>query len=183
MGQIRQDICDLVVGGFYPDNEISDDFGVTETYLQDSYTWYVFRPPFKETWKSLIGIFKTITWIVFIWILIITGACWAILARLSNEHKPHREFVLAYLATWAIFLGQSAYHRPYHQPLRIFFIFLALYGLNVTTIYTSNLINVFTSPARENQIDTVQEMLDSGLPIGLTQFSDFFFFSNCQSIF
>lgn len=46
------------------------------------------------------------------------------------------------------------------------FIALALYGLNVTTIYTSKLITVFTQPAYEDQIDTILEIIESGLPIG-----------------
>lgn len=52
------------------------------------------------------------------------------------------------------------------MPLRIFFILLALYGLNVTTIYTSNLINVFTQPSHEEQIDSISDIIEAGLPIG-----------------
>lgn len=52
------------------------------------------------------------------------------------------------------------------SPLRIFFIALALYSVNLTTIYTSKLINVFTDPPFEDQIDTIVEIVESHLPIG-----------------
>lgn len=41
LGMIRGDFCHFAVGGFFPDNDVHDDFGVTVTYLQDTYTWYV----------------------------------------------------------------------------------------------------------------------------------------------
>lgn len=39
LGKLRNDECDYVVGGFFPDHDVHDDFGVTNTYFQDTYTW------------------------------------------------------------------------------------------------------------------------------------------------
>lgn len=39
LGLLRNDQCDFVVGGFFPDYDVHDDFGVTAAYLQDAYTW------------------------------------------------------------------------------------------------------------------------------------------------
>lgn len=39
LGMLRNDECDFVVGGFFPDFDVLDDFGVTHAYFQDSYTW------------------------------------------------------------------------------------------------------------------------------------------------
>lgn len=41
LGMLRNDECDFLVGGFFPDFEVHNDFGVTNSYFQDSYTWYV----------------------------------------------------------------------------------------------------------------------------------------------
>lgn len=40
LGDLRDDKCDFAVGGFFPDYDVYDDFGVTATYLQDAYTWF-----------------------------------------------------------------------------------------------------------------------------------------------
>lgn len=62
--------------------------------------------------------------------------------------------------------GVSTNNRPNYLTLRIFFAFLTLFALNVSTIYTSQLINVFTRDIRGYQIDTIEEILDQELPIG-----------------
>lgn len=83
------------------------------------------------------------------------------------ELAAHKKIVMCAMNTWAVFLGVSANNRPELMPLRIFFILLALYGLNVTTLYTSQLISVFTNPAYDAQTDTIDEILAKKLPIGL----------------
>lgn len=37
--KIQNEECDFAVGGFYPDNEVHEDFAVTSTYYQDSFKW------------------------------------------------------------------------------------------------------------------------------------------------
>lgn len=39
LGMIRGGMCHFVLGGFFPDNDVHDDFDVTVTYLDDTYTW------------------------------------------------------------------------------------------------------------------------------------------------
>lgn len=41
LGMLRDDKCDFIVGGFFPDNEVHVDFSVSNTYFQDTYTWLV----------------------------------------------------------------------------------------------------------------------------------------------
>lgn len=82
------------------------------------------------------------------------------------EEKPHKKFALCAMNSFAVFLGISSNNRPDHTPLRVFFIILALYGLNITTMYTSKLITVFTQPAHDHQISTIQEILNKKIPIG-----------------
>lgn len=83
-----------------------------------------------------------------------------------SESNSHRKLVLCVMNSLAVVLGISSNNRPNYTPLRIFFVLLALYGLNVTTIYTSKLITIFTQPVYDEQITTIQEILDAGIPIG-----------------
>lgn len=82
------------------------------------------------------------------------------------EKLAHKNLTLCMLNSFAVFLGVSANNRPVWTPLRTFFIMLALYALNVTTIYTSKLINVIADPPYQEQIDTIEEIIESGLPFG-----------------
>lgn len=127
---------------------------------------YVYVAPLQPPWLSLITIFHFTTWLVFIAIFVLAAITWYLLGLAMPERKQHKSIALCVLNSWSVFLGISANNRPDHTPLRIFFIILALYSLTAMTIYTSKLITVFTSPPYEEQIDTIEEIIESGLPIG-----------------
>lgn len=127
----------------------------------------------RPSWMGLVFIFQRYTWLLFFTIIIGIGCTWFILGCWLPEHRAHKALALCLLNGWAVFLGQSAHNRPHTTALRILFVMIALYGLNVTTIYTSNLIRVFTNPAYQNQIDTIEEIIESGLPFG--RICSFFF--------
>lgn len=166
LGMLRNDECDFVVGGFFPDYDVNDDFGVTNTYCQDSYTWYVYVAQLQPPWLGLISIFRTTTWLVLVALFFLSTATWYVLGRVTSERKAHKRFSMCTLNSWSVFLGISAANRPDRLPLRVFFIMLTLYALNVATIYTSKLILVFKTPPYEEQIDTIEEIIESGMPIG-----------------
>lgn len=168
--------CDLLAGGFFPDNDVHVDFAVTNTYMQDTYTWYVPKAALEAPWRGLVDIFQHQTWLLFTLILGIAASAWWIFGRATAyEHLAHRQPSLVGLNTWAVFLSISANNRPDRTPLRVFFIMLALYGLTVTTVYTSNLITLFTDPHHETQIDTVEAIIAAGLPMGgREEYSDWF---------
>lgn len=115
----------------------------------------------------MVLIFDFETWALFCLILIISAVAWFLLGHATHEPLPMRQFGLCALNTWSVVLGTSILSRPQWIPLRLFFLSLALYSLNVTTIYTSKLINVFTTPEYEHQIDSFDEILQSSLPIGI----------------
>lgn len=114
----------------------------------------------------MLAIFEYWTWIIFCLILIISTLAWYLLGHATLEARPMKQLGLCALNVWAVVLGHSIYARPKLMPLRLFFLALALYGLNLTTIYSSKLIVIFTRPSYESQIDTIEEVLESQIPIG-----------------
>lgn len=127
---------------------------------------FVYVAPRQPRWLALINIFKPMTWLVFFSVLLISGFTWFILGKILPEQPPHKNLILCLLNNLSVFLGISANNRPERTPLRVFFIILALYGLNITTIYTSKLIYIFAHPPYEEQIDTIEEIIESRLPFG-----------------
>uniref|UniRef100_A0A8W9BMM3 Ionotropic glutamate receptor C-terminal domain-containing protein n=1 Tax=Phlebotomus papatasi TaxID=29031 RepID=A0A8W9BMM3_PHLPP len=158
--------CDLLIGSFFPDNDL-EDFGQSVTYMEDSYTWYAPLAEYRAPWKSLLVIFLYSTWLLLIFSLIWAGSMWYVLGRFSHrENHHHKLYILCLLNAWQVLIGISTNNRPNHMPLRLLFISIALYGLNIATIYTSKLITVFTNPVFDDQIDTREKILISGLPFG-----------------
>ncbi|CRK89246.1 CLUMA_CG003005, isoform A [Clunio marinus] len=166
LGQVRNGECDIIAGGFFPDHEVHAEFEATEFYLQDYYTFYVKKASFAPRWKSLIIIFKFRTWVAFSIVVLVSWISWYLLGRMSSESKAHKQIVLTYLNVLALSLGVSTNNRPNSNPLRLLFIILSLYALTLNAIYTSKLITVFTSPPYDYQIETIEELLESEIPIG-----------------
>lgn len=166
--------------------------GINQVFLQCSvgfrllrqfFKRFIYLAPLRLPWKGLIEIFESETWLLLIVTLFIAGVSWFIFGKALTETNSHKKLALCVMNSLAVILGISSNNRPDYTPLRIFFIFLALYGLNVTTIYTSKLITVFTEPAHDQQISTITEILDAGIPIGITTFTNgegiFFFLCIC----
>lgn len=167
LGKVREDSCDIIAGAFFPDPEVHLDFASTEFYLQDYYTFYVTLAPFEARWKGLVTIFKENTWYAFGVVLLVSWGFWYLLGYCSNEPAQHSQLVLTFLNVFSVSLGVSANNRPTQFSLRIFFVILSLYALTITTIYTSKLITVFTNPAYEHQVDSLEELVAAGFPIGV----------------
>lgn len=166
LGQVRDDACDIIAGAFFPDPEVHADFAATEFYLQDFYTFYVQKAPLAPRWKGLITIFRIRAWCAFGVVLIVSWIFWFLMGIISHEPYQHRQFILTLMNVLAVSLGVSANNRPIFSPLRVFFCILGLYALTITAIYTSKLITVFVHPMFDHQIDSIDELLEIGLPIG-----------------
>lgn len=127
---------------------------------------FVYVAQRQPEWLAMLTIFQPTTWIVFCLIMVLSAVTWYFLGRAMPETLNHKNLALCTLNSWAVFLGVSTTKHPRWNPLRIFFLTLALYGINVTTVYTSKLIKVFTRPPFDDQIDTIEEIVESHLPIG-----------------
>lgn len=166
LGEVRDDACDIIAGAFFPDHEVHADFAATEFYLQDFYTFYVQKAGLEPRWIGLVTIFKIRAWTAFGVVLVVSWIFWFVLGRISGESNHHGQVALTFMNVLAVSLGVSANNRPVNSPLRVFFSILALYALTITAIYTSKLITVFTNPKYSHQINSIEEILESGMPIG-----------------
>lgn len=131
-----------------------------------NFSRYVYVAQKMPEWLGMLVIFRYITWIVTCSVFVVSALAWYFIGRRTSERRPHTQFALCVLNSWAVTICISVPNRPERSALRIFFIALALYSINLTTIYTSKLISVFTNPPYEDQIDTIDEIIESKLPIG-----------------
>lgn len=157
----------MTFGGYYPDNEVHEDFWTTDSYFEDPWTWYVKLAVLEPPWKGLATIFELETWLLVFATLIFSWITWFTIGRLSiSETNYHSSISLTALNTWGLAICVAVFERPEHNPLRIFFMSLTLFALNIICVYTSKLIDVFKNPAFEHQIDTIDEVMAAGLAFG-----------------
>lgn len=166
MGKLINREADIVVGGIYPDNEVHDDFDSSISYLQDSYTWVVPRAKEMPKWRALTIIFDPHMWLATFIIYFLCMGMWYILGNLSMESQYQTTLVHCALNILYMNIGGSAYSRPRFQTLRVLFVFFNLYSVILITAYQTKLITVLTESSYETQLDSVEELLESGLQFG-----------------
>lgn len=166
LGKLKDKEADIVVGGIYPDNEVHQDFDSSISYLQDSYTWVVPRAKEMPKWRALTIIFESNIWLATFVIYFLCMGMWYILGNLSKEPQYQKTLIHCALNILYMNIGGSAYSRPRFQTLRVLFIFFNLYSIILITAYQTKLITVLTEPSYETQLDSVEELLESGLQFG-----------------
>ncbi|XP_017486025.1 PREDICTED: uncharacterized protein LOC108374561, partial [Rhagoletis zephyria] len=166
LGRLFDRDCDFILGGFFPDNEVNENFWTSDCYLSDSYTWFVKLADPRPAWIALYSIFQDETWICFIVLLSFTWIFWYFFVNMLPEPPDHKDFSLAGINAMAVSICVAVEERPECFASRIFFLAVTIYGMNVVAIYTSQLITVFTDPGYLHQIDNLVEVLEAGIPFG-----------------
>lgn len=167
LGRVNDRVCDMTFGGYFPDNEVHEDFWTTDSYFEDPWTWYIKLAVLESPWKGLATIFNIWTWLYLFATLIISWIAWFTIGKISQfETAYHSSLPLTALNTFGLTICVAVFERPDHHPLRIFFMALTLFSLNLVCIYTSKLIDVFTNPAFEHQISTMNEVIERQISFG-----------------
>lgn len=166
LGEVKGDKCDIIAGAFFPDHDVHAAFASTDFYLENHYTFYVPKASIEPRWKGLITIFEPNLWYAVVSVFIISWIFWFILGRSTDEKEQHKKSTIVFLHVIAVTLGISVHSQPTLNPLRIFFAILAFYSLNLSALYTSKLITVFTHPKHGHQINSLEELLQTDLLIG-----------------
>ncbi|XP_050343844.1 uncharacterized protein LOC126769250 [Nymphalis io] len=168
----------ILLGGIFPDFDVQEDFECSSTYLTDSYIWVVPRAYPSPPWVSLTITFQNSVWYSAIGGFILCVLAWKFLGQLSGDSHYNKSFGHCLFNTWVCLLGFSANTRPKKHSLRIFFIFLNLYGIIFLTAYQTKLIDVLQNPTYESQIDNVEELVQSKLKFGGIQELNGLFFNS-----
>ncbi|KAH8254744.1 hypothetical protein KR032_012025 [Drosophila birchii] len=166
LGQLTDNECDFIIGGFYPDNEVADFFWGSDTYLQDAHTWFIKMADRRPAWKAMVGIFEPSTWITFILMQLLSWWVWFALVKLLPEPRYYQQISLTAINTIAVSIGIAVQERPLYHATRVFFMALTLYGLNVVAIYSSKMIGTFQDPGYLHQLDELTEVVAAGIPYG-----------------
>ncbi|XP_026322266.1 uncharacterized protein LOC113231934 [Hyposmocoma kahamanoa] len=156
----------ILLGGIFPDNDVHEDFICSETYLADSYTWVAPKAFPSPPWVALLVIFQRVVWYCAVAGFVLCVCAWKIFGILSKDSTYHRTFRHCFMNAWISMFGFCAYARPVKQSLRMFYVFFNLYCILFLTGYQTKLIDVLKNPTFEEQIDTIEKLIESDLKFG-----------------
>lgn len=139
----------------------------SKTYLYDQL--YFFAPIAGEVpkWKNFIKIFKPSIWALIFVSLAINSLVWYGISKLNNFCNGTEEiyFSTYFLASWYTLL-QGSTQMPTPSSIRTLLIFWTMFSLIVYTSYQCQLISILTKPQYENQISSMEEILNSKMAFG-----------------
>ncbi|KAF5299767.1 hypothetical protein FQA39_LY11437 [Lamprigera yunnana] len=126
--------------------------------------WIVPLPPVMPPLVALFSVFKKDVWMLILVSLCSTTAFWFLLVNFRKN--PHMRYVIdAFTKTISLTFGGLAGKEPKTFALRCLLMFYLLYIINIQTLYTSNLIRIFTSILYEDGIETLEDLANSNLTI------------------
>lgn len=164
LGKLQNRTCDILAGGFFPDEELAIRFWTSDVYFENSFTWYIKKASRRPAWLALYTIFNNTTWICLIVTLFITWIFWYMLVKKQNEHLIDMPLIGLY--NMAVSISVPVSYNPTRTASRLFFFIISIYGLNVAALFTTNLISVFSDPGLMHQISTLDEVVKAGIPFG-----------------
>lgn len=156
----------ILLGGIFPDYDVHEDFACSESYLADSYTWVTPKAFPSPPWVALFVIFRRVVWYCTLAGFVLCVCTWKIFGILSKDSAYHRTFRHCFMNAWIAMFGFCTYARPVRQSLRIFYVFFNLYCILFLTGYQAKLIDVLKNPTFEEQLDTIEKLVESDLKFG-----------------
>jgi hypothetical protein len=136
----------------------------TFPHLFTTLKWYV--PCAKHIPRQ--GIFtKVFTWSLWLTTFFVTAL--AVIATFwiyKSSHEP-RSVAECFLMVWAVALGVSVAQIPRTWGLRAFFLIWVCFSLAISTVFQGFFTKFLVDPGLQDQISTVEQMLQSGIDYGI----------------
>jgi hypothetical protein len=166
---------DLSFGGFLLIEEAVYSAEYTSPYYFTKFNWFVPCPkPFSRL-QRISRIFSPSVWaaiVVVLFLVTVTSCC---LAKQSNDIRSYTTMSSALYNIWAVTVGVSVIGKPRSFRLMFLFVVFVLYCSAISTTFQTFLTGFLVDPGYENQLMSLDEILDSGIEFGYPNFFRVFF--------
>ena len=144
-------------------------------YFTLKLNWFVPCPKPLSRLQKISHIFSPSVWVAIVVVLfLITIASWC-LAKQSNDVRSYTTISSALYNTWAVTVGESVTERPRSLRLKLLFVAFVWYCSAITTVFQTFLTSFLVDPGYENQLHSLDEILDSGIEFGFPHVWKVFF--------
>ncbi|XP_064079554.1 glutamate receptor ionotropic, delta-1-like [Macrobrachium nipponense] len=167
MGQVFSEASDIAVCNVFIDGP---RWGLIDYSFPYNYMPACFVAPSPKplpNWQSLILPFTWLTWISIGLSALIGGFLLYPFSRLgvNAESIEFKSFSFNYLYILSSITARGVITEPRHLPLRLYVGLFWVYSLIVSTAYSANLVAFLSVAQMEPPIDTLKQLVDSGLRI------------------
>ena len=140
----------------------------TVPYIYTAIKWYVPCAGKLPRMGNILGVFDTVVWLAIVIVSIFTAIVFWSTARLSshsstNETNAYKFLHNDFYTVWSILLGQSVNKLPVTSKVRYTFFLFVCFCFAMNTVFQTLFISYLVEPGYEKQIESFDEMKDSGI--------------------
>jgi hypothetical protein len=147
----------------------------TFPYLTLKFSWFVPCPkPFSRL-QRIYHIFSPSLWFAIVVVLFLVTVASCCLAKQSHDRRSYTTMPSALCNIWAVTVGVSVSGRPRGLRLKFLFVVFVLYCFATRTVFQTFLTACMVDPGYENQLSSLDDVLDSGIEFGYPYFLHIFF--------
>ncbi|KAF5301300.1 hypothetical protein FQR65_LT08919 [Abscondita terminalis] len=151
----------------------------TSIVFRDDIVWVVPYPKRIPAVEILKLVFKTNVWISIAVAYILTSIVWFAFAKYYSD--DYSSFSSVLMTVWSLTLFGSTHQKHILLSLKFVFVTYVVYSVHIQTAFTSNLVDILTTPQFEKSITNLDELANSNLQIFVHNTSFFLdFFSQDQ---
>lgn len=164
LGQVEEKSA-VAVGNLKAMTVLYRYFDFSEAYYYDKMVWVVPVAELAPRWMRIFMPFTRQLWLLMI-VIIVVGGVFLRLSYVKKERCIYSVLERTLFVSLEAFLGVGTKRPPISRLARSFFGSLALCGIFFSSVYQGSLINVLTHPIYQHQINSLEEVIKSGLNIG-----------------
>jgi hypothetical protein len=172
LGDLLYNRSDVALGGWcftLEDSFLVDD---TNNYFTEEFTFFIPRAEMYPRFLSMSRVFTSSVWLLIFVVMLLYAVLLhrVTLSQSARESDSYRHVANCLLGVWSVILGVGVHEMPRSNPLRgVFFLWL-LFCLAINTVFQTYVTSYLVDPGYMYQIDSVEEVIESGLEIYVIDF-------------
>ncbi|KAF5297011.1 hypothetical protein FQA39_LY12225 [Lamprigera yunnana] len=135
------------------------------TFHSEKIIFIVPVPEKMSAMQVLVSVFKFELWVIIMMVLLLMVLIWWITLKLHNKKLASYYFFNVILDVIHVTIWSSIPKVPKCKILKFIFLIYTVYCVHIQISYSSGLIRVLTVPLYEKGIRTVEDLINSDLPI------------------
>jgi hypothetical protein len=151
------------------------DVEFTVPYFTVKFNWFVPCPKPLSRIQRISNIFTPSVWVAIVVVLLLVTVTSCCLAKQSNDIRSYTTMSSALYNIWAVTVGVSVTGMPRGLRFRLLFFVFVLYCFAIGTVFQTFLTSFLVDPGYENQLTSLDEILDSGIEFGYDEYINIFF--------
>jgi hypothetical protein len=171
---------DIAIGNMNYEAENILQFEFTTPHYTDTNTWYVPRAVQRPRWIVVPGVFVVSVWLLLFFTIILFAMVMRYLSGCLSlgfpQVRKHRSILRCLCISWSVVLGVPVPVIPLGNPLRVLFFFFVVFSMAINNVFQSSITSLLVDPGFEHQIDTFEELTESGLNIFISEHFEWYMY-------